>query len=72
VAQLSHMFTSQGLNESLAHTRALALLDAQVMRQASVLSFNDTFFVTAALVLGILPLVFLLGKSAGPTQVETH
>jgi DHA2 family multidrug resistance protein len=62
IAQLSQMFSSQGASAQLAHARALATLDGAVMRQASILSFNDTFFVTASLVLAILPLVLLLGR----------
>ena len=69
VSQLTRLFESQGANPELAHTRALALLDGMVMRQASVLSFNDTFFVTSVLVLVILPLVLLLGK---PTAASPH
>ncbi|HET8934401.1 MAG TPA: hypothetical protein VFN67_13215 [Polyangiales bacterium] len=62
IAQLSQVFLSQGASEQLAHARALATLDGLVMRQSSILSFNDTFFVTASLVLAILPLVLLLGR----------
>jgi DHA2 family multidrug resistance protein len=70
IAQLSRAFESQGVSEAVAHARALSLLDGMLMRQASVLSFNDTFFVTAALVLGILPLVFLLGKPGAPQRIS--
>ncbi|MET0385929.1 MAG: DHA2 family efflux MFS transporter permease subunit [Polyangiales bacterium] len=69
IDQLAHGFTRQGASEALAHARALAVLDSQVARQASILSFNDTFFVTGAIVLCILPLVFLLGKPTGTTPV---
>jgi MFS transporter, DHA2 family, multidrug resistance protein len=69
VTQLSRAFESQGVSEAVAHARALSLLDGMVTRQASVLSFNDTFFVTAALVLGILPLVLLLGKPGAPARI---
>lgn len=62
VQGLTHMFMSQGASEALAHQRALALLDGMVSRQASVLSFGDTFCFTAVLVIAFLPLVFLLGK----------
>ena len=62
VSQFARVFEAQGADPQLAHMRALATLDGMLMRQASVLSFNDTFFVTAGLVLAILPLVFLLGK----------
>jgi len=59
---LEQMFASKGSSAAEAHARALSVLDGMVNRQASVLSFNDTFFVTACLVLAFLPLVFLLGK----------
>jgi DHA2 family multidrug resistance protein len=62
IAALEHTFTSRGFSAADAHVRALALLDGTVQRQASVLSFNDTFWITAILVLAFLPLVFLLGK----------
>jgi DHA2 family multidrug resistance protein len=62
VATLERMFTSHGYAASEAHVRALAMLDGALQRQASVLSFNDTFWVTALLVVSFLPLVFLLGK----------
>jgi DHA2 family multidrug resistance protein len=60
---LTRAFVSQGASDQLAHARALAVIDGTVLRQASILSFNDTFIVTAVLVLLILPLVLLLGKS---------
>jgi DHA2 family multidrug resistance protein len=59
---LTHMFASQGASKLVAHGRALAVLERGVLRQASVLSLNDTFLITAALVLLILPLVLLLGR----------
>jgi DHA2 family multidrug resistance protein len=61
---LEQMFISKGSSAIEAHARALSVLSGVVNRQASVLSFNDTFFVTACLVLVFLPLVFLLGKPA--------
>ena len=71
VALLAHSFTAQGVSPEVAQARALAVLDGAVMRQASVLSFNDTFLVTAVLVLVILPLVFLLGKPAASADVSS-
>ncbi|MEY4581813.1 MAG: hypothetical protein RL701_6516 [Pseudomonadota bacterium] len=66
----TRLFMSQGASEGIAHDRALALLDGLVQRQASVLSFNDTFFVVAMLVLVFLPLVMLLGKPAKGAAVS--
>jgi DHA2 family multidrug resistance protein len=73
VATLERVFTSHGFAAPDAHLRALAILDGTIQRQASVLSFNDTFWVTAMLVLSFLPLVFLLGKPArGASAAGAH
>jgi DHA2 family multidrug resistance protein len=73
VAQLSHLYTSHGASESVAHAQALSTLDGLVQRQASVLGFNDTFYVVALLVLVFLPLVMLLGKpKSGASVAGAH
>jgi DHA2 family multidrug resistance protein len=73
LSTLERVFTSAGSSAAEAHARALALLDGTLMRQASVLSFNDTFWVIAVLVLAFLPLVFLLGKPQQNAAVsEAH
>lgn len=70
---LTHVFTSQGATDAAAQARGLALLDGMLQRQASVLSFNDTFFVVAVLVLAFLPLVVLLGRpQSGVSVSEAH
>jgi DHA2 family multidrug resistance protein len=63
VAGLTQTFIGKGFGASDAHARALSLLDGAVSQQAAVLSFGDTFWATAALVLISLPLVLLLGKT---------
>ena len=71
--QLSQLYGSQGASASEAHAQALTALDGLVQQQASILSFNDTFFLVALLVLASLPLVFLLGKPTEDTDVaELH
>jgi DHA2 family multidrug resistance protein len=70
ISQLGHVFGAQGASDPTAHAQALGLLDGMVQRQASVLSFNDTFFVTSALVLMFLPLVLLLGKPSGEADLS--
>jgi len=62
VHQLTQLYMSKGASETVAHAQALTTLDGLVQQQASVLSFNDTFYIVAGLVLVFLPLVFLLGK----------
>jgi len=70
VQLLSQRFTSLGFSLHDARDRALALLDGVVAQQAAVLSFADTFWATAALVLCCLPLVVLLGKPAQGAKVD--
>jgi DHA2 family multidrug resistance protein len=63
-------FVAKGSDAAQAKARALALLDGAARLQGSVLAFNDTFFVTAMLVLGAIPLIFVLGEPA-TTKVES-
>jgi len=73
VAQLTGVYMSKGASEPVAHARALTTLDGLVQQQASVLSFNDTFYIVAGLVLAFLPLVFLLGKPPkDATPADVH
>jgi DHA2 family multidrug resistance protein len=62
---LTHGFASSGIDPAAAHQKAIVALDGLVNRQVAVLSFGDTFWATAALIVVSLPLVILLGK---PTQ----
>lgn len=61
---------SRGVDPSIGHERALRVLDGSVNMQSAVLSFADTFWITAVLFLVALPLVLLLGKPASGTKVS--
>ncbi|AKU91338.1 DHA2 family efflux MFS transporter permease subunit [Vulgatibacter incomptus] len=61
---------AKGFDPETARQKALALLDGMVNQQASVLSFGDTFTLTAALILCTVPLVILLGKPSRGTAVS--
>jgi DHA2 family multidrug resistance protein len=69
VEAMTHAMTTSGIDVVQAHDRAIALLSASMRVQASVLSFNDTFFVTSLVVVFALPLVFLLGKPQGAPKM---
>ena len=69
ISGLTRHFVTHGASEQVAHARALTVIDGALNRQASILSFNDTFIVTAALVLVILPLVLLLSKPAAKAAI---
>jgi DHA2 family multidrug resistance protein len=72
LAAFQSMFMGRGYDASDAQTAAVTLLDRLVNMQAMVLSFADTFWATAVLVLVFLPLVFLLGKGSGAAPVDAH
>jgi DHA2 family multidrug resistance protein len=64
-----HALTSgmiaKGSTPIVAHDRALSLLDAQVMRQAAMLAYNDCWLFIALSFLVVVPAVFLLRKHQG-------
>jgi DHA2 family multidrug resistance protein len=70
LGQLVNGFLGQGFDAATAQHKAVAVLDHLVNTQASILSFGDTFWATAALIFGSLPLVLLLGKPTQGVKVE--
>jgi DHA2 family multidrug resistance protein len=69
VVTLTSAFVAKGFDAVTAHAKALRLLDAMVNTQAAIMSFSDTFWVTAAILMATLPLVLLLGKGGGKVQM---
>lgn len=62
VAATAGALAARGASPAAAQHQALSLLDGSVSLQSAVLSFGDTFRVTAILILCTLPLVLLLGR----------
>ena len=60
LGRLQSAFAARGLDATTARAAALAALDGQVTRQASVLAFEKVFLVTAFLFLCVLPLLLFL------------
>jgi DHA2 family multidrug resistance protein len=67
---MSAAFASNGFDPITSRQKAAGALDGLVTLQAAVMSFGDTFWATAVLVVAILPLVFLLGKPEKGIKVE--
>lgn len=63
---LTGAMQSRGSDAMTGHQQALTLLEQTVNLQATLLSFEDIFRIVGWVFVGILPLVFLLGK--GKTQ----
>jgi DHA2 family multidrug resistance protein len=57
---LTGAFVARGADVWTARTQALAVLDAEVNRQASVIAFSHTYIVAGVLVLALIPLLFLV------------
>ncbi|WP_437303108.1 DHA2 family efflux MFS transporter permease subunit [Sorangium sp. So ce388] len=72
IAAYASGFVAKGFDAADARNKALHILDGIVNLQAAVMSFNDTFWVTAVLVIATLPLVFLLGKGRGGAVSAGH
>ena len=70
LGSLSVGFLARGFDPLSARQKALGVLDVLVNKQASILSFGDTFWATAMLIVCSLPLVLLLGKAAQGQKVE--
>lgn len=73
--QLTHFFQSKGMVLADAHHAALAALQGSVMKQASIMSFADIFWLVAIAVFAMIPLTWILGrppKGAGLGMAGAH
>jgi DHA2 family multidrug resistance protein len=72
---LTNALIARGVDAATAHGRALAILDRLVAKQASLLSYLDTFYFVGFFFLACIPLLFLFkaGKEKGEGAVaEFH
>jgi DHA2 family multidrug resistance protein len=69
VGMFTQAMIAKGFDPVDAKAKAVALLNGSVAVQASVQSFADTFWATAALIVATLPLVLLLGKGGGKVEM---
>jgi DHA2 family multidrug resistance protein len=65
---------AHGYGPDNAHRAALALLDQQVMRQATMLSYNDAWMLLLISFIAVSPAIFLLRKHGGRAgaPVDAH
>ena len=71
---LQQGFMARGIDAWDAYQKALAVLEGMISQQASMLSFERSFFLIGVLFFLCLPLVFLLksaprGKHSEPIEV---
>jgi DHA2 family multidrug resistance protein len=72
IGMYAHAMMAKGFSPAEAQQKALALLDGTIAQQSAIMSFCDTFWATAAMILLSLPLVLILGKAKRGTKVEAH
>lgn len=67
-SKASQFLQCRGFDPSISQSGGLGAIYGQFLRQASMLSFNDVFYLLSVFMIFILPLVFLMkrGKVAGP------
>jgi DHA2 family multidrug resistance protein len=73
VAAATQVLTAHGSSPADAVTQAHGLLYGSMLRQATMLSFLDVFWVMSLLFLTVIPLMFLIKKSGparGPMTME--
>ena len=71
-ANASHLLQSKGMSAAASQQGGLSAIYGQFLRQASMLSFNDVFYLLSIFLILVLPLVFLMEKSKGEARAEMH
>jgi DHA2 family multidrug resistance protein len=67
VAKGQALLPSRGVPEAAAGNQALGRIYAQVVRQATMLGFNDAFYILSVMMACVLPLLLLLRRPAHQT-----
>ncbi|HEY9450762.1 MAG TPA: DHA2 family efflux MFS transporter permease subunit [Gemmatimonadaceae bacterium] len=62
---LTHGFMSRSVDLWTAQRRALAVIDAEVMRQASVIAYSRVYVLSALIILLLIPLLLLVRRARG-------
>lgn len=71
-ANASHLLQSRGMSAAASQQGGLSAIYGQFLRQASMMSFNDAFYLLSIFLILILPLVFLMKRSKGEARAEMH
>jgi DHA2 family multidrug resistance protein len=73
IQQLTSYFVSLGHDPSTAKQMAMAAGAGRLQHQAAILSYNQVFFIFAAMFAGMFPLIFLMRRPRGKTaEVMVH
>jgi DHA2 family multidrug resistance protein len=72
VNMIAGAFYSQGMNLERAHSAALSVVDGQVSRQAYTIAFNNAHLAIGVMFALTIPILFLMKRTGGPTEVAAH
>ncbi|MGE5237638.1 MAG: DHA2 family efflux MFS transporter permease subunit [Chloroflexota bacterium] len=70
--QSSQILQYRGFNEALSGQGGLGTIYEQLLRHASMLSFNDAFLLTSIIMICVLPLVLLMKRIRVTAQAGMH
>jgi DHA2 family multidrug resistance protein len=70
VAALTRGFAARGADAGTALRRAYAVLDREILGQASVIAYSHTYVLAAGLVLALIPLLALVRQTKGANAAE--
>ena len=65
IEMIARGFMARGADVATAHQRALALLDRQLVGQASVIAYSRIYMLSALMILGLIPLLLLVRQTRG-------
>jgi DHA2 family multidrug resistance protein len=70
----SHLLLSKGLDPGAADQGSLGIMYGRLLKEASMLSFNDAFHVLGVLMILVLPLVLIMRRprAGGPVPPGAH
>jgi DHA2 family multidrug resistance protein len=70
--QTTQMLQYKGFEDSVSQYGGLKVIYDGLLRQASMMSFNDTFYLTSLILIAILPLVLLIKRPKGVAMGGSH
>jgi DHA2 family multidrug resistance protein len=70
--QSSQFLEYRGVESSLSEQGGLGIMYKELLRQSSMLSFNEAFYLVCIMMICILPLVFLMRRGKGMTSAGMH
>lgn len=70
--QVSRILGERGYAPSLLNQGSLGVIQGEIFRQASMLSFNDAFYFLSIMMALVLPLVLLMKRGAGSSPPGVH